>query len=253
MEGVEPRSGKDQILGDGTGGTGMLASRWDEQYRKGRYENEEPAAFVRKVIDVLRRRGGARRLRGLYVGCGNGRNYIPLAGAGLDGLAGIDVSAVAVDRLSCRCPHLAGRVRVADFSTFEPAVPLDCIVAIQVFQHGDEGEAAGYLERSFSLLGENGLLFLRVNSAATDVRLGHRIVDRNGHGGFTVRYTEGPKRGLAVHFFAADEIRERLGDAGFEIIGGPEHDTVRRSPPQAGTWSQWEVIAVKPARSGTAR
>lgn len=235
---------------DGVKETGLLSKRWDEQYRKGRYEGEGPVAFVRKVVETLQHRGGARRLRGLYVGCGNGRNYIPLADAGLDGLSGIDVSPVAVDRLSGRRPHLADRVRVASFETFEPALPLDYIVAIQVFQHGGEGETAEYFERSFRLLNGLGLLFLRVNSSATDINFSHRVVERNRYGGLSVAYTGGPKRGLTVHFFARDEIMARLRDAGFEIVYGPHDDTVKRSPPQTGAWSQWEVIARKPARRG---
>lgn len=229
---------------------GLLSKRWDDLYRDGRYADGEPVAFVRTVVETLRRRGDARRLRGLYVGCGNGRNYVPLADAGLDGLSGIDVSPVAVDQLSKRRPQLAGRLRVADFETFETALPLDYIVAIQVFQHGDGHETAEYFRRSFRLLDENGLLFLRVNSSATDVYFEHTVVDHGRHGGFAVRYTSGPKRGLTVRFFAAADIAACLADAGFEIIYGPEENTVKRSPPQTGMWSQWEVIARKPAGAG---
>ncbi len=40
---------------------------------------------------------------GLYIGCGNGRNYLPLAAAGLD-LTGLDISAPAITQLTARAP-----------------------------------------------------------------------------------------------------------------------------------------------------
>ena len=73
-----------------------VASRWDSEYRAGRYVAERPLPFVDQILSTLRARPGAMAGVGLYVGCGNGRNYVPLVDAGLD-LHGIDVSREALD------------------------------------------------------------------------------------------------------------------------------------------------------------
>ena len=65
------------------------AASWDDQYASGRYQDDPPVRFTRDVIDAARSRN---LRRGLYVGCGNGRNLIPMSDAGLD-LVGLDISA----------------------------------------------------------------------------------------------------------------------------------------------------------------
>ena len=53
------------------------------------------------------------RGQGLYVGCGTGRNYVPLVDAGLK-LTGLDVSKEAIVQLRARHPHLAQDLVQAD-------------------------------------------------------------------------------------------------------------------------------------------
>jgi len=60
----------------------LTASRWDDEYRNQRYANEPPLPFVSRILDTLRAESDTGT--GLYVGCGNGRNYLPLVDAGLD-------------------------------------------------------------------------------------------------------------------------------------------------------------------------
>jgi hypothetical protein len=47
------------------------------------------------VDDIITAARDAGISRGLYIGCGNGRNYIPLSEAGLD-LTGLDISVTAI-------------------------------------------------------------------------------------------------------------------------------------------------------------
>jgi hypothetical protein len=65
-----------------------VAQAWDVEYAAGRYRDEPPLPFVADVLSAVREHDllGAE---GLYVGCGNGRNYLPLVQAGLD-LVGLD-------------------------------------------------------------------------------------------------------------------------------------------------------------------
>jgi hypothetical protein len=52
------------------------AASWDAEYAKGRYRGEHPVLFVDDVLKAVEDNGLAGA-EGLYVGCGNGRNYRP--------------------------------------------------------------------------------------------------------------------------------------------------------------------------------
>jgi hypothetical protein len=56
---------------------------WDAEYAAGRYDDELPVAFVNDIIVAAKRIGVDH---GVYIGCGNGRSYVPpdRCGAGPD-------------------------------------------------------------------------------------------------------------------------------------------------------------------------
>ncbi|RNJ79432.1 MAG: methyltransferase domain-containing protein, partial [Nitrosopumilus sp. B06] len=85
------------------------ASAWDKEYQGGRYQDEPCVGFVRRILQTLAENPRIRAGRGLYVGCGSGRNYIPLADSGLD-ITGIDISNTAIQILSARAPELADKI-----------------------------------------------------------------------------------------------------------------------------------------------
>src|SRR5215470_13267928 len=174
----------------------LTASRWDEEYRRQRYANEPPLPFVDEILGVLKADPTIWSGSGLYVGCGNGRNYSPLLDAGLD-LVGLDVSREALRLLVERRPTLPPeRLVCEDFRAFTaPEALFDYVIAIQVFQHGNDADVRAYLENVTALLRPGGLLFIRVNSINTEIYHAHTVVERNAWGGFTVRYEEGPKSG----------------------------------------------------------
>src|SRR2546427_378736 len=166
--------------------------------------------------------------------------HLPLVAAGLT-LQGLDVSREALDQLIARRADLKPRLTCSDFRELEMGSPFDYLVAIQVFQHGVQADAESYFARTAAMLKAGGLFFLRVNSASTEMHLRHTIIDRNDFGGLTVRYDEGPKRGLCVHFYASEELLELARDR-FSLLAGPREDVTERTPPKTGRWSQWEVV-----------
>ena len=218
--------------------------RWDAEYERGRYAGEPPVKFTETILEAVAGSAGLSGGRGLYVGCGNGRNFARLVCRGLN-LTGIDPSPAAIGQLAARCPSAAGRLKCTDMESFEPGARFDYLVAIQVFQHGDAASAARHFERAARLLRPGGALFLRVNSASTDVYFGHRVKETTAGGSSTVRYLEGPKRGTDVHFFSGRDLAGHLLRAGFELEAGPDEDRLARRPPKTGTWSQWEAVASK--------
>jgi SAM-dependent methyltransferase len=218
----------------------MLATRWDAEYRQGRYAAEPPLPFVGQILTMLQERQTAFDGVGLYVGCGNGRNYLPLVNAGLQ-LYGLDVSPEALKHLTEQQSTLAPYLICEDFRHFPNAILFNYLIAIQVFQHGNTVDTATYFNKVAALLKPGGLFFLRVNSATTQIYHAHAIVERNQQGGFTIQYQEGPKRGLYVHFYARDELYW-LTQETFRVISEPYEDVIQRAPPKTGAWSQWEMI-----------
>src|SRR3954452_15865288 len=91
-----------------------VAAAWDREYEQGRYVGAEPVRFVADVISSARRSDLIGE-PGLYIGCGNGRDYIPLVHAGLD-LTGIDVSGVAIRDLASREPSRVDRLLHEDLT-----------------------------------------------------------------------------------------------------------------------------------------
>ena len=167
---------------------------------------------------------------------------MPLVDAGLE-LIGLDISSEAIRRLEARRPTLpAQRLVCADFLAYQPAVAhFDYVIAIQVFQHGSDADAAAYVAKVAALLRPGGLLFLRVNSVSTQIYHAHTIVERNAFGGITIRYDDGPKRGMLIHFYSDAELRERLAPA-FSSVLEPREDVTVRTAPKTGSWAQWETI-----------
>jgi trans-aconitate methyltransferase len=213
-----------------------VATAWDAEYRAGRYDNERPVDFVHDIVAACRRHGA---LGGVYVGCGNGRNLVPLLEAGLD-LIGLDISQAAIDQLRQRRPDLAQNLIVGDLNSLPTTARYDLVVGIQVFQHGDRHHARQHLRGAATRVAPGGLLCIRVNASTTDVEHAHRRFEADTDGSFTVRYLTGPKAGLNIHFYSADELDTTIGDRFAEILTPRLHSTQRT--PERGQWSQWEAI-----------
>jgi SAM-dependent methyltransferase len=220
-----------------------VAEAWDVEYAAGRYRDEPPLPFVADVLSAIR----AHDLlgpEGLYVGCGNGRNYLPLVRAGLD-LVGLDVSAAALARLAERAPDRRERLIHGELSALPAGAAYDLVIGIQVFQHGDRATAHDHFRAAQARLAPGGLFCLRVNAVGTELEHDHDVVERDGGGGFTVRYLAGPKRGLLIHFFAESELDALF--AGYDLVLKPRLSQTWRVTPKRGQWSQWEAIYRKPA------
>ncbi len=220
----------------------LISKKWDKEYDAGRYQNEPPIEFISKIKQTIRKYQNIEQGNGLYVGCGNGRNYIPLVKSDLN-IVGIDISKVAIKQLEEKMPALSKKLHCVDFVNYNNKEPFDYIIAIQVFQHGTEKQIREYFEKVSQLLNPDGLLFLRVNSASTDIYFKHHIIETNSLGGITIRYLEGPKKDLDIHFYSIEELDVLCKD--FDCIILPYENITKRDPPKTGTWSQWELILQK--------
>jgi SAM-dependent methyltransferase len=214
-----------------------VAASWDAEYVAGRYAGAAPDGFA---ADIVAAAAAYRLSAGLYIGCGNGRNLVPLLDAGLD-LTGLDISQAAISQLRARRPDRAGRLIVGDLAALRRDARFDLVIGIQVFQHGRREQAARHLAGAAARARPGGLLCVRVNAAGTDIEYDHDRVEEDVHGGYTVRYRAGPKTGLDIHFFSAAELTSLVPRSFTEVLP-LRQQLIPRHPPGHGQWSQWEVI-----------
>jgi SAM-dependent methyltransferase len=218
-------------------GEGVVAASWDAQYAAGRYADDPPVGFADDILAAA----AVRRLRtGVYLGCGNGRNLVPMLDAGLD-LLGLDISAEAIGQLRRRRPDRVGQLIVGDLTVLPPMARYELVIGIQVFQHGTRAQAHRHLAAAAARVAPGGLLCVRVNATATDIEHDHDVVEEDSVGSYTIRYRAGPKTGLNIHFFTAAELQSLLSGQ-FTAVMPPRLHSTHRAPPATGQWSQWEAI-----------
>lgn len=162
-----------------------------------------------------------------------------MTAGGLD-LIGLDVSAVAIAQLAARAPKSARLVH-GDLASLPDDDRYGLVVGIQVFQHGDREQAHRHVAEACARVNAHGLLAVRVNATDTQLEFEHEVMERSPDGSFTVRYLNGPKRGLLIHFFAQDELSDLMGTA-FDVELPLRLDRTERAAPASGYWSQWETI-----------
>lgn len=219
-------------------------TNWNAEYaEQGRYVGEDPIAFVDEIVEHVRQAEHQtnRPLTGLYPGCGNGRNYIPMLRAGLD-LHGVDFSEAGIAQLQARDPVAEDKTWVGRFEDIQAARVYDYLTSIQVFQHGDHKKAAQYFKQSHDILRPGGLLFLRVNAVGTQIQHNHEHVqggDRSVYGR-TVLYKAGPKIGQKIHFYSEPELGKLASGNNFEVVQAAEKVIETRA--DGSTWSQWQAI-----------
>lgn len=222
--------------------TGLISKSWDREYAAGRYDGEGPSEFARGIPETIRKEMDLGIAKGLYIGCGNGRNYIPLSDAGLR-ITGIDVSQVAVDKISQKAPRYSSNVMCKSFEDYMPKRLFDFVIAIQVFQHGAQKDIDANFDKVARMIKPGGLFFFSVNSSSTDIYHRHSVIERGHSGSITIQYSEGPKKGLHIHFFSRKEIDDHF--RGWEYVEGPHERTTMRSSPEKGRWAQWEAVMRK--------
>jgi SAM-dependent methyltransferase len=215
-----------------------VEASWEAEYERGRYRDEPPVPFIDDILAAARAHG---LRRGLYIGCGNGRNFLPMSRAGLS-LTGLDISATALEQLTARAPEHADRLIHGDLTAVAAGDTYDLVIGIQVFQHGDQALTHAAITVAQGLLRPGGLFCLRVNAVGTDLWPAHEITEEDPDGGFTIRYLARSKTGLLVHFFSAPELAGLFGAPRFEPVLPMRIDQTRRDPPAPGQWSQWEAI-----------
>jgi hypothetical protein len=216
----------------------LEAEVWDGQYQNGRYVGEPPVAFVDDILDAARLESLIGQ-HGVYIGSGNGRNYLPLVEGGLD-LVGLDIARVAITQLLELVPERRSKLIVGDLSAIPSAAQFPIVIGIQVFQHGNGAQTHERIRAAQDRVAPGGLFCLRVNAIGTDVEYEHEQTELGADGGYTIRYLNGPKTGLDVHFFAESELSGLFDD--WKPVLALRRQATWRDTPKPSQWTQWEAI-----------
>jgi SAM-dependent methyltransferase len=217
-----------------------VQASWDSVYIPGsKYQNEPPLPFTNLILETLNKEHLLKG-KGLYIGCGNGRNYIPLTQNGLD-LIGLDISSVALKQISDKFPNLKDKLIHSSFSEYKSLQLFDYIIAIQVFQHGNYDEVMNNFRKVSSLLKPGGLFFFRNRSTDSPTVEKYEIIEKTDLGGFTVKYLSGSKKDLEIHFLSEGEVNQ-LPKHSLKPIIPPYKVKTERRPPKSGTMVHWEGI-----------
>ena len=128
--------------------TNNIAQVWDKQYNDGRYCGEPALDFINNIIRELKSNLNLKNGRGLYVGCGNGRNYSKLIESDkLLNIIGLGVSSVGLKQLAKKLPRCSNMLEQCDFLDYKQKILFQYIISIQIFQHGDENRTNKYFEK----------------------------------------------------------------------------------------------------------
>ena len=214
---------------------------WDAEFSKGRYVESAPIGFVDEIVAAAFAAGIDH---GLYVGCGNGRNYRPLVAAGLDRI-GLDVSPVAIQQLTARMPERASRLVTGDLSALPAGETYPLVVAIQVLHHGDREQSHRLLADTVARVGPGGMLAIGIETVGTDVYERHEVLERAEDGSYTIRYLESSGE-LVTHFRTVRGVHLELAAAGLvpQMLMQPR--SAWRTPPERGQTLELEGIYRRP-------
>ncbi len=216
----------------------IARSNWDKAYRSGKYEQEDPVAFVSDIVNTLRSKKLHKGL-GFYPGCGNGRNLLPLLATGLN-IEAIDISAEAIQQLHAKCSGL--KAWQGDFLAYSASNQYDFLISLQLFQHIGSQSPMQLFDHAFNLLRPGGIFALRVNSIHTQVVEEFQDKRTNPEGGFDICYSTGAKKGQRIHFYSAEEICA-LTRGKYRVILPLREEFIPRA--NGTNWAQWETILEK--------
>lgn len=213
---------------------------WDTEYAQGRLLDLPPEPLVEDILSAARR-FGLTHDGGLYIGVGNGRNYLPLVAGGLD-LVGLDISAVGLAEIRNRAPERAHRLVHGDLGALPADARFGVVAGINVFQHGTREQAHAHVRAALDRVAPGGLFAIRVTAMGTEVTRPYQVLGEHDDGSMTIRYLPEDRDapGITSHYFSRAGLAELLG--GYDEVLPLRDDRTDRATGKRGRWRRWEAI-----------
>ncbi|WDM44929.1 class I SAM-dependent methyltransferase [Microbacterium luteolum] len=209
--------------------------RWDWEYT---IHNGPPRPSLPIVDRVLEIAHPGERI--LYVGIGDGRNFLPLIAAGLD-VVGCELSRVAMDRLTAEHPGVANRAFLGSFEdVFSDQEHFDGVVISRVLVHGDLGRTAAQLNRVRDMLRAGGFVATQWTAAGTDPWPGWTRAALDERANVHLTYADDRVHKVYLSFAGCVELLE---SADYEIERGPIAVDLPRTAVPGGIVRDWITIA----------
>ena len=201
------------------------AAGWEQGYkhhRDGALWGEEPICLIPYALKEL----AARNISSTVdLGCGDGRNLVPLCESGLE-CCGVDISETALSRAGhrLRARGQTARLFKADLQNLPfPARSVESLVCFDVF--GQLPDAAATIKEFERVLKPGGFLFLNVYTTG-DGTFGDG--EQMGARSFIYKNT-------LFHYYEEDDIRKLFSGWNIEAL-----DLLRWSDPPHGEFRPYE-------------
>lgn len=214
---------------------------WDSKFERGWHEGSGSPRFFTEYVDAHKEELGHLVLD---LGCGRGRNLVPLVEQGFDvtGLdfskSGLDETKRALDQKDLDAKLVQGKTTELPFEDNS----FDFVVSIGVIHHNTWED----IQKSFKEVGRvlrEGQTFLFQGRSTKDNDRPRKQIDDKG---YTAVDTQGLKQDVVQHYFTKDELQELADENGFEIVQGPEETNhIRRDNPDRNRARWWVVFRKK--------
>lgn len=210
---------------------------WDELFKQGEFQQQEPYPLVTEFSQLLKERG-ARRV--LDLGCGAGRHLVYLAKEGFD-VYGVDISGTALEytRHWLNQEGLAAELKQSDMTALAyPDGFFDAVISIFVIYHGTVESMTKAIAEIYRVLKAGGLALLTFPSKRSH-RYGHGQEIEPG----TFIPDIGPDAGILHHYSDREELEDML--KGFAIVKIALVERTEKIDNQERRHSHWEVVVEK--------
>ncbi|MBU1149288.1 methyltransferase domain-containing protein, partial [Patescibacteria group bacterium] len=212
--------------------TEQALAHWEHRHEAG-YQREVNPLFA----DFLEKHKKEIGPEVLDVGCGAGRNLLPMAREGYK-VTGLDIVSGALKETARKLELEGLKAELAQGNTHDLPFTegqFDTVVSHQVFQFNDWAGAEKCMAEAARVLKPGGLFFLRVRSEARGLPEECEILEDRG---ITFKMKKGGDT-LTYHHYSLEEIEELADKNDLEIIEDPidARKTKEDGTPEPGQWN----------------
>jgi len=206
---------------------------WDDRIRSG--DLKGPNSRDKYLVEFIKQRREEMGKQLLDIGCGTGRNYIPLVEEGFD-VTGLDISPVGLQILKEQLEEkrLSAKLVMGKSSELPfDSDSFDFVLAHGSLHFGTWNEIENNFAEVWRVMRPKRYFLFEVRSRNDATKITQRMDDKG--------YTAIDFTGLLMHFFTKEELLELAKENRFDIAMGPIENSRPRRPPM-GDKFQWYVV-----------